>query len=279
MAHLCEVLDVNRSSYRYWLTHPKQTTPARLTLVAELKRLFGLSLGSAGQRSLVTMLRQAGFTVSRWLVRKLMKQEGLVSRQRPQHRYAKAEKAHTLIPNVLSRQFQPHEPNQVWCGDVTYVWSGKEWLYLAAVLDLYSRRIVGYAISKSPDSELTKKALRMAYESRGKPHRVLFHSDQGCHYTSQSYRRQLWRYGMRQSLSRRGNCWDNAPMERFFRSFKTEWMPRGGYPSFYEAANAITDYIHRYYNGLRPHQNNDGLPSIAAEEIFSKTSKELASFS
>lgn len=272
------MLEVNRSSYRYWRHAAQPISPQRLRLIAELKRLFGLSLGSAGQRSLVNMLAQAGFTVSRWLVAKLMKQEGLVSRQLPRHRYAKAEKAHTLIPNVLARQFQPAKPNQVWCGDVTYVWTGQQWLYLSAVLDLYSRTIVGYATSKNPDSELTQKALRMAYETRGKPQRVLFHSDQGCHYTSQAYRQQLWRYGMRQSLSRRGNCWDNAPMERFFRSFKSEWMPSAGYCSFHEGTKAIASYIHGYYNVLRPHQNNDGLPPIAAEEKYFHSSKEVASF-
>ncbi|PWQ96025.1 IS3 family transposase, partial [Leucothrix arctica] len=172
-------------------------SPQRLKLIAELKRWFGLSGGSAGQRSLVTLLVSTGFNVSRWLVRKLMKQAGLVSRQQPTHRYAKAEKVHLSIPNVLNRQFQPSKPNQVWAGDVTYIWSGSTWLYLAVVIDLYARRIVGFATSKSPDSELTKKALRMAYESRRKPKRILFHSDQGCHYTSKAYRQCLWHFGMR----------------------------------------------------------------------------------
>lgn len=272
------MLDVNRSSYRHWLARDKTISPQRLTLIAHIKRLFGLSHGSAGQRSLLNMLANIGINASRWLVRKLMKQEGLVSRQLPTHRYVKAEKAHTLIPNVLGRQFQPSQPNEVWCGDVTYVWSGSGWLYLAVVIDLYARRVVGFAMSKHPDSELTKKALRMAYESRGKPHRLLFHSDQGCHYTSQSYRRQLWRYGIRQSLSRRGNCWDNAPTERFFRSFKSEWMPKSGYSSFKEGSLAITDYIHHYYNTLRPHHYNGGLAPRVAEQNYLNASKEVASF-
>ena len=206
MSRLCRVLEVNRSRYRYWCDHPPTIEPERIKLVAELKRWFSLSLGSAGQRTLVTLLATSGFKVSRWLVRKLMKQEGLVSRQLPQHRHAKAEKEHLCIPNVLERDFRPTKPKQIWCGDVTYVWSGSSWLYLAVVLDLYSRRVVGFATSKSPDSELTKKALRMAYESRGKPKGLLFHSDQGCHYTSKNFRQFLWRFGIRQSLSRRGNC-------------------------------------------------------------------------
>lgn len=279
MTRLCEVLDVNRSSYRYWLARPKQTPPQRIRLVAELKRWFGLSMGSAGQRSLVNLLASSGFKVSRWLVAKLMKQEGLMSRQCPQHKYAKADQAHLLIPNALGRKFQPSHPNQVWCGDVTYVWSGSRWLYLAVVIDLYARRIVGYASSKHPDSELTKKALRMAYESRGKPHRILFHSDQGSHYTSKAYRRLLWRLGMRQSLSRRGNCWDNAPTERFFRSFKSEWMPRSGYGSFSEGVDTIHRYINGYYNRYRPHRNNDGMSPVIAEENYFKTYNEVASIS
>lgn len=248
-------------------------------MISELKRWFGISNGSAGERTLVTLLALSGFKVSRWLVNKLMRQEGLVSRQLPAHKYAKSEKEHVLIPNVLGRCFSPEQPNQVWCGDVTYVWTGSRWLYLSVVIDLYARRVVGWAKSKSPDSELTKKALRVAYESRGKPKGVLFHSDQGCHYTSQSYRQLLWRYGIRQSLSRRGNCWDNAPMERFFRSFKTEWMPRSGYESFMEAEAAIDQYINGYYNRHRPHHHNGGMSPLLTEQAYEKTYNGLASFS
>ena len=273
------MLGVNRSSYRYDRDNPQKTSPSRIKLIAELKRWFGLSNGSAGERTLVGLLAISGFKVSRCLVNKLMKQEGLVSRQLPQHRYAAAEKEHLCIPNVLARNFNPERPNQVWCGDVTYVWTGSGWLYLAVVIDLFARRVVGFATSKSPDSELTKKALRMAFESRGKPKGLLFHSDQGCYYTSKTYRQQLWRFGIRQSLSRRGNCWDNAPTERFFRSFKTEWMPRAGYFSFSAGVSAITQYIAGYYNRYRPHQHNGGKSPLTAEKEYRKTYNGLASFS
>jgi putative transposase len=106
------------------------------------------------------------------------------------------------------------QPNQVWCGDVTYIWSGTQWLYLALVIDLYARRIIGWACTDSPDSVLTGQALTMAYYARGCPKGVMFHSDQGCHYTSLAFRQMLWRYHIKQSMSRRGNCWDNSPMER-----------------------------------------------------------------
>lgn len=158
-----------------------------------------------------------------------MKQLELVSCQVPKHSYKKADQEHVAIPNKLDRQFTVSKPNQVWCGDVTYIWIGTRWAYLALVLDLFARRPIGWALSLSPDSELTKRALTMAFEARGKPKDVMFHSDQGCHYTSRSYRQLLWRYRIDQSMSRRGNCWDNAPMERFFRSLKVEWVPTFGY--------------------------------------------------
>ncbi|EPC0458920.1 IS3 family transposase [Escherichia coli] len=186
--------------------------------------------------------------------------------------------APSRIPNYLERQFAVTEPNQVWCGDVTYIWTGKRWAYLAVVLDLFARKPVGWAMSFSPDSRLTMKALEMAWETRGKPGGVMFHSDQGSHYTSRQFRQLLWRYQIRQSMSRRGNCWDNSPMERFFRSLKNEWMPVVGYVSFSEAAHAITDYIVGYYSALRPHEYNGGLPPNESENRYWKNSNSVASF-
>ncbi len=167
---------------------------------------------------------------------------------------------------------------RMWCGDVTYIWTGKRWAYLAVVLDLFARKPVGWAMSFSPDSRLTMKALEMAWETRGKPGGVMFHSDQGSHYTSRQFRQLLWRYQIRQSMSRRGNCWDNSPMERFFRSLKNEWMPVVGYVSFSEAAHAITDYIVGYYSALRPHEYNGGLPPNESENRYWKNSNAVASF-
>ncbi|SQP82512.1 GTP-binding protein [Escherichia coli] len=148
--------------------------------------------------------------------------------------------------------------------------TGKRWAYLAVVLDLFARKPVGWAMSFSPDSRLTMKALEMAWETRGKPVGVMFHSDQGSHYTSRQFRQLLWRYRIRQSMSRRGNCWDNSPMERFFRSLKNEWVPATGYVSFSDAAHAITDYIVGYYSALRPHEYNGGLPPNESENRYWK---------
>lgn len=217
--------------------------------------------------------------MGRWLAGRLMKELGLVSCQQPTHRYKRGAHEHIAIPNRLERQFAVTEPNQVWCGDVTYIWTGKRWAYLAVVLDLFARKPVGWAMSFSPDSKLTIRALEMAWEARGKPAGVMFHSDQGSHYTSRQFRQLLWRCRIRQSMSRRGNCWDNSPMERFFRSLKNEWVPVTGYINFSEAAHAITDYIVGYYSSLRPHDYNGGLPPNESENRYWKKSKVVASFS
>jgi putative transposase len=133
-------------------------------------------------------------------------------------------------------------------------------------MDLFSGKPVGWATSHSPNSELTGKALSMGFEARGGSQDVMFHSDQGCHYTSRHYRQLLWRYQIKQSMSRRENCWDNAPMERFFRSFKTEWMPSIGYRSFVEVKFAVNNYITGYYSRARPHRHNGRLSPSEAEQ-------------
>ncbi len=206
-----------------------------------------------------------------------MEKLGLVSCQVPGHSYKKTGDEHVEIQNYLDREFDVVAPNRVWCGDVTYIWTGARWAYLAVVVDLYARKPIGWAMSLSPDSELTVNALRMAYESRGRPQNVMFHSDQGSHYTSRKYRHMLWKCQIKQSMSRRGNCWDNSPMERFFRSLKTEWVPTYGYGSFAQAQQHIVKYLIGYYSQLRPHQHNDGMSPNRAEENYWINYKPVAS--
>lgn len=234
--------------------------------------MFRLSNGSAGSRTMSTLVTSAGIDLSRYRARKAMQHLGLVSKQPSAPKYKKANNEHLAVPNILDRQFNVASPNEVWCGDVTYIWTGKRWAYLAVVLDLFSRKPVGWALSLSPDSRLTSKALLQAYELRGKPKGVMFHSDQGMHYTSKKFGQSLWRCQITQSMSRRGNCWDNAPMERFFRSLKTEWMPKYGYTSFAEAEYSIINYITGYYSQLRPHQYNNGKTPNEAERLFFQAS-------
>ena len=242
----------------------------------QVKQAHALSNGSAGARTIATLVTAQGTPLSRYRARRRMDVLGLVSCQQPKHRYKKAEQVHLEIPNRLDRQFDADAPNQVWVGDITYVWAGKRWSYLAMVIDLFARRPIGWAMSLTPDSELTKKALTMAYEARGQPKGVMFHSDQGTQYTSLSFRQQLWRYQMVQSMSRRGNCWDNSPMERFFRSLKTEWMPEVGYESFEQAKSSIIEYVIGYYSQFRPHTHNGGLAPNVAEAQYWDAYKTVA---
>lgn len=216
MAELCEAFGVRRNSYYYRRQSKTRVTPERERLRAQVVELHRGSRGAAGARSLSAALKAEGESVGRYKAGRLMAEAGVQSKQPRAHRYPKVDGDGGVAPNHLNRQFAVSAPNQVWCGDITYIWSGSGWLYLAVVLVLYARRVVGWSMSGSPNTELVTRAL--AYESRGCPAGVLFHSDQGCQYTSVGFRQQLWRYHMKQSMSRRGNCWDNAPTERFFRS-------------------------------------------------------------
>ncbi len=244
----------------------------RLQLRSKVNELFTKSRGSAGSRTIVGMLRDEAIEIGRFKVRRLMSELGLICKQPGPYAYKQATVERPDIPNVLNREFEPDRVNQVWCGDITYIWTGNRWHYLAAVLDLYTRRVVGWAMSARPDADLAVKALDMAYESRGKPQNVLFHSDQGSQYSSRKYRQLLWRYRITQSMSRRGNCWDNAPMERLFRSFKAEWLPRLGYSNLSEAMRDVSYYLMDYYNWQRPHQFNDGCPPAKAEDLSKSVS-------
>ncbi len=276
---LCETFGLHRSSYRYWHNRVDKPDAERVTKRGLVHEVWTASGGSAGARNIATMVTNKGGKLGRWLAGKLMKEMGLISCQMPKHKYPQGGNERVDIPNILSRQFAVTEPNQVWCGDVTYIWEGKRWAYLALVLDLFARKPIGWAMSYSPDSELTSKALQMAWELRGRPKGVMFHSDQGSHYTSQKYRQLLWRYQIKQSMSRRGNCWDNSPMERFFRSLKTECVPTIGYNSFSEARHAINRYITGYYSEMRPHWYNGGLTPNESERLFYGQSIAVANIS
>jgi len=265
---VCAVFEVNRSCYYTYRDRCKRIDVERMTLRAKVKQVFKISRGSAGSRTIKTKLNEQGIDIGRFKVSRLMAEIGLICKQPGPHAYKQATVERPDIPNVLDRQFDVDQPNQVWCGDISYIWTGTHWSYLAIVLDLFARRVVGWALSSKPDADLTIRALDHAYEQRGKPDGLLFHSDQGSQYGSLRFRQRLWRYQIKQSMSRRGNCWDNAPMERLFRSLKTEWVPAAGYHSMAEARKDIGLYLMDYYNWQRPHTANDGMaPAIAEEKL------------
>lgn len=216
------------------------------------------------------MMKEDSMQIGRFKVRKLRREMNLISKQPGSHAYKKATEERPDIPNVLNPGFTVASSNKVWCGDITYVWAGGRWHYLAAVIDLCARRVVAWAFSPMPDADLVIKALDMAYEQRGRPQNVLFHSDQGSQYGSRSFRQRLWRYRFTQSMSLRGNYHDNAPMERLFRSLKTEWILTVGYMSAALAQQDIGRCLMERYNWRRPHQFNEELaPAVAEEKLDS----------
>lgn len=259
-----KVFELPKSTYYARCQSQNKVDVERERLKAKVVELHHASRQSAGSRTLTGLLKQQGESIGRYKVRSLMKEADIRSKQPGQHRYKPANKPSDVANNHLNRSFNVEKPNQVWCGDITYIWSGKGWLYLALVIDLYARRIIGWACSTRPDSALTCQALTMAYYARGGPEQVMFHSDQGCQYTSHAYQERLQKYRIKPSMSRRGNCWDNSPMERVFRSLKTEWIPKHGYSRFNEAQADVLSYI-KYYNFLRGHSYNSYLTPVSAE--------------
>ena len=272
---VCAAFDVSRSTYYEYRQRRHRIGAGRLALKALVNKLFTASRSSAGSRTMMGLLGEEGVVAGRFKVRRLMSELGLVCKQPGPHAYKQATVERVDIPNHLAREFVVGRPDQVWCGDITYIWTGQSWSYLAVVLDLYARRVVGWAMSARPDADLVVKALDHAWEQRGRPERVMFHSDQGSLYASRKFRQRLWRYRMQQSMSRRGNCWDNAPMERLFRSLKSEWIPAFGYRNLPEAQRHVGDYLMGYYNQQRPHTFNGGVSPVVGRSQGRSTTHEI----
>jgi putative transposase len=215
---VCLLFNINRSGYYDHCQRKQAIDIERLQLRVKVSECHRLSRGAAGSRSIVAMMAIQGIKIGRFKVRKLMLEAQVMSKQPGKHKYKVALDERLGIPNTLERHFTVEQANRVWCGDITYIWAGGRWVYLAVILDLYTRRIVGWSLSDKPNATLVIKALEHAYQQRGKPEGLLFHSDQGSQYTSLRFRQMLWRHQITQSMSRRGNCWDNAPMDVFLEA-------------------------------------------------------------
>lgn len=222
--------------------------------MVRLKAAFSANDRCYGSRRLMSVLRNDGVSIGRFKVRKLMREHGLkpawkrkfVHTTDSNHNLAVAE-------NLLNRQFNPAGINQSWVADITYIRTRSGWLYLAAVMDLYSRKIVGWSMAPHMRAELVCSAMQLAVAQRQPGPGLIAHSDRGSQYAGATYQRLLERYGMRCSMSRKGNCWDNAVMERFFLNLKMERVWRRDYANHAEAMKDITDYIVRFYNNSRLH--------------------------
>lgn len=231
-----------------------------------MQAAFARSGRSYGSRRLVAALRREGLNIGRHRVRRLMRAHGLRTTWRRKFIHT-TDSRHNLpvADNRLKRQFNPAEPNRAWVADLTYVRTRSGWLYLAAVMDLYSRKLVGWAMAPTMPAELVCAALRMAIAQRNPAPGLIVHSDRGSQYASEAHRTLLERHGLCASMSRKGNCWDNAPMERFFLNLKRERVWQQDYANHAEAERDITDYIVGFYNSERLHSTLGYLPPTEYE--------------
>ena len=266
MRLLCKTLHVSPSAYYDWLKRPGLLITANtLDLYRRCKALFERSRGSLGSRQLLKLLRNEGFTLGRHKVRRMMKTLGLQVKQRRAHKITTLRKHHHRVAdNVLDQQFNPPQMNTVWAGDVTYLRTGQGWLYLAIVMDLYSRRIVGWSISPRMTVDLVERALTMAVHTRQPQNGLLFHSDRGSQYTCNAFRQLLKKHGITPSMSGKGACWDNAVVERFFGSLKHEWLLNVFHLRHETMRRDVEIYI-KYYNQDRLHTANGDCSPIDFE--------------
>ena len=255
-AWLCEALGVSRGGFYAWLTRPPSPRARRdEALGAKIRASFLQSDRTYGARRVWHDMLAEGETCGLHRIERLMRRQAL--RARPRRRRVPADvgtrSPSAVSPNVLNRQFAAPAPNRKWVADFTYLWTAEGWLYVAAVVDLFSRRVVGWSMSATMTAQLVTDALVMAIWRRGTPRTVLHHSDQGSQYTSEPFQRLLADQGLSCSMSRSGNVWDNAAMESFFSSLKTERTARTTYRTRDQAKADVFDYIERFYNPRRRH--------------------------
>lgn len=267
---LCRVMQVKRSSYYDWKKHRscKVICAEEFALRSEMKRLFKASRSSLGSRMMCKNLQEIGFCIGREKTRRLMKHMNLIVKQKRKYKVT-TDSSHRLpvADNILNRDFNPEQPNQAWGTDITYVWTAEGWLYLAIVIDLYSRRVVGWCIDKRMKKSLVTRALMMAINLRKPKPGLIHHSDRGSQYASHQYQQLLKQHGIIASMSRKGNCWDNAPVERFFSSLKREWIGDQLYMNRENAINDIREYVAVYYNAKRLHSTLGYMTPLNYEKV------------
>ncbi|MGC1346400.1 MAG: IS3 family transposase [Methyloceanibacter sp.] len=253
---LCEALGVSRGGFYAWLKRPRsRRSRSDEEIGAKVRASFLASDRTYGARRVWHDLLAEGVRCCLHRIERLMRQQAL--KARPRRRRLPPDlgerQVAAVAPNVLDRSFEASAPNRKWIADFTYVWTAEGWLYVAAVVDLFSRRVVGWSMSTAMTAQLVTDALVMAIWRRGKPDALLHHSDRGSQYTSEQFQRLMADHGVVCSMSRSGNVWDNAAMESFFSSLKTERTARKMYRTRDEAKADVFDYIERFYNPKRRH--------------------------
>jgi putative transposase len=258
IAFMCRHLEVSRSGFHAWSKRPEsERARADRSLTKEIAAVHEASRKTYGSPRVHAELNAKGRAIGRRRVARLMRAEGICARRKRRwKRTTDSAHGHPVAPNVLERDFSPSEPNRTWATDITYVWTREGWLYLAVVLDLFSRMVVGWAMSKEIDRLLVLGALDMALIGRAPPPSgLVHHSDRGSQYASGDYRRALESRGITASMSRKGNCWDNAVAESFFSSLKMELVFNKDFTTRAEATSSIFEYIEVFYNRQRRHSS------------------------
>jgi len=265
---------IERSGYYAWLNRePNKRDLANEKLDKEIISIFNEHKGRYGSPRLTKELQGRGEHCSKNRVARRMKQIGLKAKGKNKFKNTTDSKHNfPVAPNLLNRNFKAEAPNQKWCGDISYIWTDEGWLYLATVIDLYSRKVIGWSLQATMTKKLVCDALMMALWRRGFPKDVLFHSDRGTQYCSDDYQKMLRSYSLTCSMSRKANCWDNAVAESFFHSIKTELIHSMRYKTREEAKESVFQYIEIYYNRFRRHTSIGSL----APEMFENQCKKVA---
>jgi transposase InsO family protein len=253
---MCTILGVSPAGYYAWRARPQsRRAAANRALLPEIVRVHRDSGGRYGSPRVHAVMRAQGRGVSRGRIERLMRAHGIRAIMMQPRRVRTTDSCHNLpiAPNLLDRNFTAPAPNRVWLADITYIPTGEGWLYLAAVMDLYSRKIVGWAMRDHLRTELASTALTMAIQRQRPGAGVIHHSDRGVQYASDRYRGALQLAGMRASMSRKGDCYDNAPMESFFHTLKTELVHRQKYATRADAQRDLFAFIEGFYNRTRLH--------------------------
>jgi putative transposase len=255
---LCQLLEVSSSGYYDWQKRrlqPGKRAAEEQILAREIKTIHRQSRNTYGSPRITHQLRKTGLRHGRNRIARLMKEHHLCARQLRRYRVRTTDSNHDhpIAPNLLAQAPKASQPNQIWVADITYIKTNEGWLFLAAILDLYSRKIVGWNMSPWLDTQLILSALQMALLNRQPPANLLFHSDRGVQYASGDYRQALARAGLVPSMSRKGNCYDNAAMESFWSTLKLELVYRCEFVSRQHARAALFDYIESFYNRQRSH--------------------------
>lgn len=252
---MCRALAVSAAGYYAWRTRPESTRSANTrTLLSAIRVIHQESRETYGSPSIWDALLKQGHCVGKHRVARLMRVEGIRAKTVKKWRATtQSDHRFPVAANTLNRQFTVTQPNRVWAGDLTYVWTTEGWLYLAVILDLYSRLVIGWAMGARLTVELAERALTMALANRTSTVGLLHHSDRGSQYAATRYQRLLGEHGITPSMSRTGNCWDNACVESFFGTLKRELVYHRHYATREDAKGDIFEYIEVFYNRKRRH--------------------------